>query len=262
MEFYRIEDVKVDDIDSLINLCVPLERRNDKLFVEGIKAKKEWAVESLKKFGSIAKIAYLDSRPAGLIQYQPRPKERLIEITCIFVPDKQDQRRGIGRELLKRLIEDANKPKGFFDNKSALTLVTWTFNVPGYYPQNKFYLKMGFKKVWENDPFLLYYPLRNGYIYQPKEEGYNPQEEDRGKALIFYDPSCPFCIYFVEQIKKAIREIVSNIPIKVINMFREREEVEKRGNVPYCAINCKAIRAFFMDKERFQKEVKEAIGEA
>ena len=262
MEFCRIEDVKVDGIDSLINLCVPPAKRSDKLFVEGIKAKKEWAIESLKKFGSIAKIAYLDSRPAGLIQYQPKPKERLIEMTCIFVPNKQDQRRGIGKALLRRLIEDANKPREFFNNEPALALVTWAFNVPGYYPQNEFYLKMGFKKVWEDDPFLLYYPLKNGYVYRPKEEGYNPQEEDRGKALIFYDPSCPFCIYFAEQIKRAIREVASDIPIRMINMFREREEIEKRGQVPYCAVNCKPIRAFFMDKERFQKEVKEAIGEA
>ena len=88
------------------------------------------------------------------------------------------------------------------------------------------------------------------------------KKRTRGKALIFYDPSCPFCIYFAEQIKRAIREVASDIPIRMINMFREREEIEKRGQVPYCAVNCKPIRAFFMDKERFQKEVKEAIGEA
>jgi len=55
MEFCKIKDVEVDDIDSLINLCVPPERRNDKFFIEGIKAKKAWAIESLEKFGSIAK---------------------------------------------------------------------------------------------------------------------------------------------------------------------------------------------------------------
>jgi len=178
MGFCKIKDVEVDDIDSLINLCVPSERRNDKFFIEGIKAKKAWAIESLGKFGSIAKIAYLDSKPVGLIQYQPKPKERLMEIMCIFVPNKQVQRKGTGKALLNALIEDANKPKEFFGNESPLALVTWAFNVPGYYPQNEFYLKMGFKKVREDDPFLLYYPLRKGYVYQPKEERYNPQEED------------------------------------------------------------------------------------
>lgn len=69
--------------------------------------------------------------------------------------------------------------------KPPLALVTWAFGVPGYFPQNMFYLKMGFKKVVESDPFLLYYPLKEGYVYHPKAEKFAPQEEDKGKAVIF-----------------------------------------------------------------------------
>jgi len=47
----------------------------------------------------------------------------------------------------------------------------------------------------------------------------------------------------------------------MINMFEEAEEVEKRGQVPYCAVNGKPIMAFFMDKENFQREVREALKE-
>jgi len=261
MGFCKIKDVEPEDVESLIYLCIPPERKNDKLFIDGINMKKVWASKSLEKFGSIAKLAYINSEPVGLIQYQPKPEEKLIEITCIFVPNKQYHRKGIGKALLNALIEDAKKPKEFFNNEPPLALVTWAFSVPGYYPQNEFYLKMGFKKVREDDPFLLYYPLKGGYVYHPKKEKFMPQEEDRGKALIFYDPSCPFCMYFAEQIKKSIREIAPNIPIEMINMFEEAEEVEKRGQVPYCAVNGKPITTFFMDKKNFQKEVAEALKE-
>jgi len=44
-------------------------------------------------------------------------------------------------------------------------------------------------------------------------------------------------------------------------MFEEAEEVEKRGQVPYCAVNGKPMTTFFMDKENFQKEVIEALKE-
>ena len=108
---------------------------------------------------------------------------------------------------------------------------------------------------------MLYYPLKEGYIYRPKAEKFTPQEEDKGKALIFYDPSCPFCIYFTEQIKESIREVAPNIPVRMINMFEEAEEVKKRGQVPYCAVDGKPITTFFMDKENFQKEVIEALKE-
>ena len=261
MGFCKIRDVVPEEIDSLIYLCVPPERRDDKLFIEGINVKRAWASKSLDMFGGIAKIAYLDSTPVGLIQYQPRPEEKLIEITCIFVPDRQHQRKRIGRVLLNALIEDAKKPKKFFNNKPPQALITWAFRVPGYYPQNEFYLKMGFKKVREDNPFLLYYPLEEGYVYHPKMEKFMPQKEDKGKALIFYDPSCPFCMYFTEQIKKSIMEVAPNIPIRTINMFEEIKEVKKRGQVPYCAVNGKPITTFFMDKENFQKEVIEALKE-
>lgn len=97
-------------------------------------------------FGGIAKMAIMDSKPVGLIQYQPRPKEKILEITCIFVPDRQNHRKGIGKALLNALLEDAKKPKAFFGYERPLAFVTWAFQVPGYYPQNEFYLRMGFKK--------------------------------------------------------------------------------------------------------------------
>ncbi|MBS7653619.1 GNAT family N-acetyltransferase [Candidatus Bathyarchaeota archaeon] len=259
MTFFNIIDVKPENVDSLIHLCISPERRSDPLFIEGANIKRVWACKSLEMFGGIAKMAIIDSKPVGLIQYQPRPKEKILEITCIFVPDRQNHRKGIGKALLNALLEDMKKPKAFFGHERPLALVTWTFQVPGYYPQNEFYLRMGFKKVKEEDPNLLYYPLKEGYIYRPKEEKFIPQEEDKGRALIFYDPSCPFCIYFTEQIKNSIKEAAPNLPISIINVFEKPEEVEKRGQVPYCAVNGKPITTFFMDKENFQKEVKEAL---
>lgn len=262
MEFCKIKEVEPGEIDTLIYLCIPPERRDLPSFIEGAKVKRNWARKSFEMFGGIAKIAYLNGSPAGLIQYQPKPEEKLLEITCIFVPDKRNQQRGVGKALLTTLIEDARKPKPYFGDTSPLALVTWAFGVPGYYPQNMFYLKMGFKKVVENNPFMLYYPLKEGYVYQPKAGSFTPQPEDKGKALIFYDPSCPFCIYFAEQIKAAISEAAPSLPMRAINMFEEHDEVKKRGQVPFCAVNGKPITAFFLDKENFQREVKEALTKA
>lgn len=259
MDFCKIKGVELADVDSLVNLCIPPEKRSDRLFIEGADVKRAWVRKSLEVFGDIGKMALIDSTSVGLIQYQPKPKKRLLEITCIFVPDRRNQRRGVGKALLNALIEDAKKPREFYDSKPPLALVTWAFQVPGYYPQNEFYLKMGFKKVRDDDPFLLYYPLKEGYVYQPEEAVFIPQAEDKGRALIFYDPSCPFCMYFAEHIKNLIREVAPDLPVRMVNMFEEAEEVEKRGQVPQCAVNGKAIKASFMDRESFQKEVREAL---
>jgi len=111
----------------------------------------------------------------------------------------------------------------------------------------------------KDEPFLLYYPLKEGFVYIPKSKEYIPQEEDEGKILIFYDPSCPFCIYFLEKKKELVKEVAPEVPTRIINQFEEPEEVEKRGKISFCIVNGKPIKSFFMDKENFQKEVKEAL---
>jgi len=42
-------------------------------------------------------LAYLDSRPVGMIQYLPKLDEKVVEITCVFVPERGNFRKGIGR---------------------------------------------------------------------------------------------------------------------------------------------------------------------
>jgi len=255
----EIRDVTFASIDDLINLCIPSDKKDDPLFVESMGAKKKWATQVMERYGSIAKLAYSNSEPVGLIQYQPKPEERIVTIDCIFVPEEQNLRKGIGKSLLEAVIEDVKEPRPIFSDDIPLALVTWAFEVPGRYAQKKFYRKMKFKRVKKGNPFLLYYPLKKGYIHRPKEERFRPQEEDRGKALIFYDPSCPFSLIFSERMKALIREVAPHVPIRMINKFEEPEEVERRGKVPACAVNGKSIETFFMDKENFQKEVRKAL---
>ncbi|MEM2385678.1 MAG: GNAT family N-acetyltransferase, partial [Candidatus Bathyarchaeia archaeon] len=114
MEFCKVKEVEPEEIDSLINLCVPPEHRSFPSIVEGMKAKENWARKCIEIFGGVAKIAYLNGSPAGLIQYQPKVEEKILEITCIFVPERGNQRRGLGKALLNALMKDANQPKPYF----------------------------------------------------------------------------------------------------------------------------------------------------
>jgi N-acetylglutamate synthase-like GNAT family acetyltransferase len=220
--------------------------------------KKEWAAQNIKKYGSIAKLAYLNSKPVGLLQYHPSPEEKLVEITCIFVPEKENLRKGIGKSMLKALIEDLKKPKPIFSDEIPFALITRAFEVQGMFSQRDFYLKMGFKKVEGDDPFLLYYPLKKGYV-PPNERKFIPLEEDKWKALIFSDSSCPWSAYFSEKIKESVKEVAPNIPIRIIDKFKEYEEVKRRGYAPYLVVNAKPIETFFTEREKFQNEIKQAL---
>ena len=158
------------------------------------------------------------------------------------------------------MIRDMRKPKFYFDNKPPRALVVWAFDVPGYFPQSRFFEKMGFKRASAGGP-LLYYPLEKGYRYLPKERRYIPQEEDKGKVLLFYEPSCPFCIYFIGQKKRVIREVAPNIPIETINILDKPEEFERRGGAYHCIVNMKPIKSSIINKEKFREEVIKALTE-
>jgi len=259
MEKLEIREITGENVEDAVNLCIAPERRADPLFLEGARVKKEWASRAVEKYGSIGKLAYLGSKPIGLIQYLPNTDEKLVEVTCIFIPEKENLRKGVGKSMLKALMEDMNEPKVYFGDDVPRALVTRTFDVPGRYPQREFYRKMGFSEVREDDPFLLYYPTREGFVYIPKNERFIPQEEDTGKAVIFYDPSCPFCMYFSEKTKESVREVAPGIPIRLINQSKELGEVRKRGKAHFCIVNKKPIESFFLDKENFQREVRDAL---
>ncbi len=260
MERLRIKDVARENIDDLIQLCVPPNKRDDPLFIQGMRVKKKWASQVIGRYGSIAKLAYLNSRPVGMIQYLPHPEEKLIRIRCVFVPRKENLRKGVGTSLWKALAECSRNASPYFQNETPLAIVVYAFEVSGAYPQHEFFGRMGFRRAKGDDPHLLYYPVEDGFAYSPAATEFIPQEEDKGKAIVFLDPSCPFCMYFSEEIKKSITSIAPEIPIRMIDEFEEAEEVRKRGRVPFCVVNKKPIESFFMDKKNFQREVKEALG--
>ncbi len=257
-----IKDVTRDNLEEFIDLCIPPEKRCDKAFKEGKEKKKEWFDSVSKRHGSIAKIAYLDNEPVGMIQWIPSMKGRFIELTCIYVPKAEHQRQGVGTALMTTFLQESHRPRAEFGDEVARGIVTWAFEVPGLYPQREFFRQFGFKPVRSDNPHWLYLPLQDDetIIHElQQEDRYLPQEEDQDTALIFYDPSCPFCIYFSKIMERYIREISNSVPVRWINKMLDQDDIKKRGKVPFCAVNKRPIHSFIMDKESFQWEVRKAL---
>jgi len=264
MTVVTIRDVDGENVDDLCQLCITEDKRGDPAFMRGIAEKRKWAVEMLNRWGSFAKLAYVGPSPAGLIQYEPIPDERVVNVHCIYVPEKRYWRKGIARRLLANFIAEMRTPSRWFGNESALALVTRTFpgEQPGQYPARLFFTKMGFKQIGD-DPDLLYLPLREGFIYRPsakKQVEYMPQEGDKGKVLFIYGPSsCPFSYAFLKRAEQAIKALAPGVPIRWMNRAEEPDEAARRGNVEGCIVNGRYIRSFVLNKEAFQKEVMDAL---
>jgi len=261
-----IKDVAKGNILDLCLVCVPPEKSNDMDWQKGVEEKRLWAIDILQKWGLIAKIAYYDDSLAGMIQYRPVPEEKIVSIDCIYVSQKEHWQKGIGTRLLENLIEEMKKPQKWFKNQPASALVVRTFpgESEGQISAQEFFARKGFKQVGKSKSFL-YYPIKENFVYQPVEKespAYVSQSEDKGKVLIFCGPNkCPAAYpFFLKRMEKYIREIDHTIPIIYVDISREPEKTQTR-NAGYgdCIVNARFINAFVLDKENFQREVKEAI---
>jgi GNAT superfamily N-acetyltransferase len=115
----QIRRVTEQTIDDLVGLCAP--KMNDERHAQTLKEaglrKKEWIQKALKRFGVCAEVAYLDDNPVAFVEFYPMsafpllPKrdKRTIMLTCVFLPDKSLQNKGIGSKLVQALIDDLRK---------------------------------------------------------------------------------------------------------------------------------------------------------
>ena len=156
----EIRDLGTENIDDLISVCVSQSRLSQaKTLAEGNLRKKMWIEKALEVFGSCAKIAYADDKPAGFVEFYPAPmfpilrnmlKDRkAVLIMCVFVRTDY-QGRGIGSNLLRALIEDLKQRAIiYFGNERANEIAIGSWGSHTGFPEalprfRRFFLKNGF----------------------------------------------------------------------------------------------------------------------
>jgi len=261
----RISDLDESTIKDLLFIC-SYKRMEDPAHRRGMQLKREWLLEMLNTVGSVAKIAYYRGIPTGQILYFPEEidkvrtvkRKNVIWINCIYNPFPEAQRIGIGRKLLKSLIEDC-KRGNICNLKRVEFLLAKAFNTGEALSLPEFYRKMGFTQPpVKEQSNALYMPISGQYKASPPEEEYVPLPEDKGKAVIFYSPTCQFSYPFALRVKELINEVAPSLPVEMINEWKRPEEAKRRKN-QWLVVNAKPIYTFFMAEEQFKKEVKQAL---
>lgn len=263
-EKIKIENLQKSNIEDLIYVCSS-KRFNDPIHQQGIELKRKWLLEMLEKYGSIAKIGYFKERPAAQILYYPEEAEKtksfkrtnILVINCIYNPTPEAQKLKIGTKLLQDVIENAKQRKTCLSNKPCKFILAKAFNTGEYLPLPDFYKRNGFLPTSEGN--LLYFPIEGSYEQTKPIGEYEPLPEDRDKAIIFYGPICQFGYPFAKRIEAIIKEVAPDIKIEMINEWEKPEESIKRKNC-WLIVNAKPIKTFFMETEKFKKEIKQAVG--
>lgn len=265
----------MENATDLVQVCVPPERRSDPAFVTGMAEKHKWVRSMLETYGPFAKVAYLDEIPVSQIQYRPLPDRRLVSINCIYVRAREYWRRGAATRLLNAVIEEVRQPHRWFGGKPAAALITKTFpgEQVGQYTARGFFTLRGFHPAGD-DPDVLYYPLEEvsaaiigkeiasakDLLWPAEHTTYHSHNADRGMAVFLYGPSfCPFSFWLLKQAETLIREVAPTLMVRWISASEEPEEAAARGNFRGCVVNATPIKALVFDKQRFQREVADAL---
>jgi len=262
-ENVRIENLKESNIDDLIYVCSS-KKLDDTVHQQGIKLKKQWLHKMLQNYGSCAKIAYYNDKPAAQILYYPEEaditkaytRKNVLLISCIYNPTLEAQKKGIGTKLLQNLIQDVKQRKTCLGNKPCKFILARAFNTGEFLSMPEFYKKNGFIPTPEGN--MLYLPIEGEYELTPSVGNYEPLPEDKDKAIIFYGPSCQFSYPFAKKIEGLIQEVAPHIKIEMINEWEEPQESIKRKNW-WLIVNAKPIQTFFMETERFKEEIRQAV---
>ncbi len=256
-----IKVVNIDkyNLEELEGLCIPDNKLDDPLFIEGNMLWKQWIRKNLNKYNSIGKIAYQGSGVVGSIHYIPKPKQKVVEIKCLFVKENGEEEE-IKNILLKNTINDFKSSKIYFGNEPALGLVTYTFPFQRYSGQAEFFKENGFEQVSEENPYLLYYPINGDFDPELEYADFPVDDSDKDKVLILCNASCPFCVKDTIETLDKLRKLNMNMSLKIKIPFEETEELTHVYSMPTCiVINDKVVEFSIMDSDKFLKEIKEAI---
>jgi GNAT superfamily N-acetyltransferase len=260
----RIEDLQESNIEDLIYVCSS-KRLGDPIHQQGMGLKRQWLREMLQEYGSCAKIAYYNEKPVAQILCFPEEADKTRAFTrkgvllmyCICNPTPEAQKLGIGEKLLKSVIEDARQRRTCLGNKSCKFILAKAFNTGEFLSLPEFYRKFGFTPIAEGENLQL--SLEGSYEPVAQAGEYEPLEKDKGKAVVFYGPICQFGYPFAKTIEGMIKEVAPHIRVEMINEWENPQESIERHNW-WLIVNAKPIHTFFMDKEKFKEEVRQAIG--
>lgn len=256
----RVEDISVGNVNDVFKVC-SYNKLEDPLQQQGIELKRRWLHEMLEENGPCTKIAYLDEKPVAQILYYPEtavpfivnPRNDVIELNCVYNPFPQTREKGVGTALIRSLLDDCREGLSSLNGRPCRFIVAKPFTTGEGIPLGKFYSANGFKQGHEE----MFKEVKA--IYQPRELAeYQPLPEDRGRAVVFFNPICEWSYPFAVRIREVLREIDTTLNVELINSWLRPEESIKRRNQELI-VNGKLIKSFWTEREAFRREVEQAL---
>ena len=257
-----VYDLSESNVDDALKVCTPEHLKNIPSYVAGLRVRRDWLLELYRTLGPCCKIAYFDDIPVGMIQYTPlhqipyfpTKREDVLYIYCMYV--RRDFRgRGIGSKLLNVLVNEMRTTNPLFKERTCRVLVTTArqhmrFKLPSYF------IRKGFRRTKDNVDVGLAYFLSEKLPGERLDIATSNPVQVREKGVrIFYTPTCQYCIFWNERIRKFVTEVKPNTRIEEVNIWAQpAEAIRRKITSPVTYVNGKPILP--TDPEKFYEKIR------
>ncbi len=266
----RFEKIAKDNVDDLMGLCGNMPGMNKHAgFMEGRKARRQWLLDMIERFGTVGMLAYggdggargfveclpATAHPLGI--FSPDVKRTTIIDCAWYASDKADgEPSGLG---IRKAILDEMLATRFFDRllgkKCRYVDVLTLKDAP--IMQYDFYKNYGFKDAVEfrghaTKRFLLRYPVLGDSVEGRVEQLSFEHGTDRNVLILGIYDQCHLPWMVAEKVKKAV-EGVEGLRVKVVDYW-------ETGMPSMCEASINGKPAFdgpvyFMDEECIKEAV-------
>jgi len=254
-----VRDITKTTIDDVFRVCSH-GKLNDPLQKTGIELRRRWLSRMLSHYGPCTKIAYLDERPVAQAMYYPeeaapfirRPRPGVVLLRCVYNPFPEARGKGAASSLIRSLVDDCRSKVGFLKMKKCSFIASELFNTGEGTTMESLYTGNGF--FWIGDEMI--FEISGGYV-EPLRPSYSPRDEDYGKAIMFYDPTCEYSYSFAVKVEGLIHEIAPDLPVELVDKWEDPYRSRRMGNL-LLIVNSVPIVSSWRDKDRFADEVLQA----
>ena len=254
-----VREVTLDNLEDVFKVC-SRDRLGSPTQMKGIAIKRNWMKHMIRRYGPVSMVAYYGGEPAAQAMYYPEetlpyelhPRRGVLRVECIYNSSPETRGRGVGKALLERLVAEAHRGLGCMGGECRF-IVAEAFNTGEGVSMEDFYLSNGFMR----GDGELYLPVHGDY--EPKERvSYTPAEEDRGRAIVFYNRNCEYSYPFALRIEEVLSDVAPDLPVTFIDVWDEPGEAARRG-VKYLVVNARPINSHIGNRDAFKAEVAEAL---
>ncbi len=260
MSDVRVRDVSEANIEDVFRVC-SYSKLNDPLQREGMELRRQWIRGMIEEYGTCIKIAYLGEKPVAHLMFYPEvaakfllaPRKGVVLLRCVYNPFEEARGKGASTALVKCLIEECGGDPSYLKGVSCSFIASEPFNTGEGTPMEKFYAASGFTRRGNE----MFYEVKGKYL-APKKPVFDKSHANRNAATIIYDPTCEWSYVHAVQVRDALKDMYSDLPVWLINQWQKPEASLSLAN-KWFIVKGTPIESSLRQQEAFKAEVRRAV---